>query len=83
MAETLRDTTTAFRECIDEFNDLGMSSSMGSGSVLFSPEKRQLDLLEVCCPPDSALATMVEKMGGISARVTEKNMNGQWFDPGH
>ena len=72
MAETIQDTTTAFEECIAEFNDLGLSSTMGS--VLFSPNvQRQLDLLEVCCPP--ALSAMVEKLGGTSARVTEKNMN--------
>ncbi|CAK9003098.1 Gag-Pol polyprotein, partial [Durusdinium trenchii] len=73
VAETMNDTTTAINDSLHEFVNLSFDSM--PGVVLFSPEARSLDLLEVCCPPDSALAAMVERLGGSSARVTEHNMN--------
>ncbi|CAK9012642.1 Retrovirus-related Pol polyprotein from transposon RE1 (Retro element 1) (AtRE1) [Includes: Protease RE1 [Durusdinium trenchii] len=73
VAETMNDTTTAINDSLHEFVNLSFDSM--PGVVLFSPEARSLDLLEVCCPPDSALAAMVERLGGSSARVTENNMN--------
>ena len=73
LAETMNDTTTAFEECMEEFSSLNLGSI--PGPVLMSAKESHVDLLEVCCPPDSALAAMVEKLGGTSARVTEKNMN--------
>ena len=34
-----------------------------------------VDLIEVCCPPDSSLSGMVEEMGGTVIRICESHMN--------
>ena len=68
IAENLEATATAIQACMREFKYLDEKFALNNHGS-------SLDLLEVCCPPNSALSDMVEKMGGKAARITEKNMN--------
>ncbi|CAK9003417.1 unnamed protein product, partial [Durusdinium trenchii] len=68
VAETMNDTTTAINDSLHEFVNLSFDSM--PGVVLFSPEARSLDLLEVCCPPDSAL-----ELKDFFKEVHEKKQN--------
>ena len=73
IADSIESTTTAMQVAEEEFNAVTGDSSL---PCLFGSEpQQQLKLLEMCCPPNSALSSMVEQFGGRAARITEKNMN--------
>ncbi|CAJ1425291.1 unnamed protein product [Effrenium voratum] len=44
-------------------------------SMCMMNSKAPVDLVEMCCPPDSSLAQMVLDLGGTAVRISEHNMN--------
>ena len=44
-------------------------------SMCMMNSKVPVDLVEMCCPPDSSLAQMVLDLGGTAVRISERNMN--------
>ena len=44
-------------------------------SMCMMNSKAPVDLVEMCCPPDSWLAQMVLDLGGTAVRISEHNMN--------
>ena len=74
ISESLENMLSEMRECMQE-----LGSCFCGGAHFGAPadpgSNRQMDLLEVCCAPDSLLASMVNVMGGAAGRVTEANMN--------